>query len=143
MSAEQHKKVDIATCQLETAIRLFFYGGDHYAVLTLAGAADEILGQILKALEKEPALHSFARSYALVMHALYNEQLDEREIQRQANAARNSVKHFNSFNELTVTFDAREEAVRMISRAIENHKALRLPPSEEIERFEKYYEEHY
>lgn len=143
MSVEPHKKVDIARSQLETAIRLFFYGGDHYAVLTLAGAADEILGQILKALGKEPALHSFARSYSLIIDALYGKRLEEGKLRKKMNAARNEVKHFDSFEEMTIAFDAREEAVCMISRAVENYKELHLPCSDEVERFEKYHDEHY
>jgi hypothetical protein len=143
MGVEQHRKVDVATEQLESAIRLFFYGNDYYSALTLAGAAEEIFGQMLLALGKEPRLHSFARSYTYLMNVLNDQQLDELQVRREANAARNAVKHFNSFSELTVVFDAREEAVDMISRAADNRKALFLEPTEEIQRFEKFYEENW
>lgn len=142
MAVEQHKKVDIALAQLEAAIRLFFYGREYVAALTLAGAAEEIYGRMLQALGKESALYSYARSYSLLMKAFENQELDEREIRRQRNAARNSVKHFDTFSDLTVVFDEREEAIQMISHAITNYKSLHLPITEELERFEKWQDEH-
>lgn len=46
-----HKK-EVAHRQLETAIDLFFAKGDLLAVITLAGAAEEILGRFLQREDK-------------------------------------------------------------------------------------------
>lgn len=67
---ETHKKVDIARKQLETAIKLFFLGEDYFSVITLAGAVDSIYGSILVLLDKEPSLHSWARTEKTLYRAL-------------------------------------------------------------------------
>lgn len=45
--ARYHKK-DIARCQLETAVHIFLYGRDHSSVITLAGAAGNILDRLVR-----------------------------------------------------------------------------------------------
>lgn len=41
-------KAEIARRQIEVAAELFFSGGDFLAVVTLSGAAEEILGKLIK-----------------------------------------------------------------------------------------------
>lgn len=55
ISSEQkfHKK-EIAAAQLETAVRLFLNHKDLSSVITLAGAASNILSQLVKNAGKEP-----------------------------------------------------------------------------------------
>ena len=48
MNIQQYAKKDIALSQIETALALFFQNRDLFSVITLAGAAEEILGQLLR-----------------------------------------------------------------------------------------------
>jgi hypothetical protein len=48
MNIQKYSKKEIAVNQIETALRLFFEKGDLFSVITLAGAAEEILGQLLQ-----------------------------------------------------------------------------------------------
>ncbi|WP_316369426.1 hypothetical protein [Candidatus Thiodiazotropha sp. CDECU1] len=47
MTLEKHNKFNLAENQLEAAIGLFVSGGDKFSVVTLAGAADVILCQLV------------------------------------------------------------------------------------------------
>jgi hypothetical protein len=47
MTVQRHLKLDLAASQLETAIGLFVSGRDKFSVITLAGAADGILSQLV------------------------------------------------------------------------------------------------
>jgi len=49
MNIQQYAKKDIALSQIETALALYFHNRDLFSVITLAGAAEEILGQLLQA----------------------------------------------------------------------------------------------
>ena len=140
MEVELYKKVDIARTQLETAIRLFFLGEDYFSVVTLAGASEEICGRILQLLGKEPELYARARSIKILSDALFNEKVNEDDYRKNANVVRNSIKHFDSLAAQTIAIDARGSALDMLSRAIDNYKALSLPRSAIIERFEIYCE---
>ena len=139
MPVEEYEKVEIARRQLETALKLFFYGDDYFSVITLAGAAEEVLGRILEQAGKESSLKSIAKSSALMHKALYGEERPEKEFVFLANYARNTIKHFNSLSELRVVFDPKQEAVDMLVRATDNYFALEQRESELMERFKEYY----
>jgi hypothetical protein len=47
MTIKTYKRLSLAENQLETAIGLFVSGGDKFSVITLAGAADVILCQLV------------------------------------------------------------------------------------------------
>src|SRR5438128_11587620 len=47
MAAQTYQRLDLAVSQLETAIGLFVSGHERVSVITLAGAADGILSQLV------------------------------------------------------------------------------------------------
>jgi len=47
MSLQTYQRLDLASRQLETAIGLFIGGHDKFSVITLAGAADGLLSQLV------------------------------------------------------------------------------------------------
>ncbi|QID16232.1 hypothetical protein G3580_00495 [Nitrogeniibacter mangrovi] len=111
-------KLDVATRQLESAIALHFSGGDYLAVVTLAGAAEEILGKLLQRTGKR----------AMIDHLI---DLDREltggrpfEIIRQEiNGVRNSLKHANDPNEDKIVVEP-GEAIAMLGRAVVNYVSL-------------------
>jgi len=60
MTEVRYHKRDIARCQLETAVRLFLLGRDRSSVITLAGAAGNILDRLVRNEGKE-AFVDYAR----------------------------------------------------------------------------------
>ena len=53
MTIHSYSKLEIATQQLDTALMLYFEDKNYFSVITLAGAAEEILAVYLK-LHKQP-----------------------------------------------------------------------------------------
>ena len=128
---------DLALAQLETALRIFFEGSDHASVVTLAGAADEIFGQLLAASGHEHSLASLVAAVTAIQEKLFGEADAPKLIADRANAARNSFKHWNVGDTEIVKFNLEVEACDMLNRAIDNYWTLeqRLTPA--MERFQR------
>jgi len=120
---ETLNNLDIAVRQLDRAISLFFDEEDYISSLTLAGAAEEILGKILN--------HEMSSSHSLdevIKGALrlndvptggHEEKKAKKEIANIANFFKNRLKHYNAESDLTFSVDF--YAAEIIDRAIENY----------------------
>ena len=113
---------DIAEHQLLAALRLWSEG-DYLSALTLAGAAEEILGKRLRKLGREP---SFDQLKDLIV-ALAKQEGDgdpntDRLVGSLLNDTRNALKHYAGDDSLT--FDLREDASEMLERALSNYQVL-------------------
>ena len=128
---------DLALRQLETALRLFFEGSDHASVVTLAGAADEIFGQLLAATGREHSLASLIAAVTAIQKKLFGESLEPKQIADRANAARNSFKHWKPGDPEIVKFNLEAEARDMLNRAIDNYWTLEQKLSPAMERFQR------
>ena len=114
----QISKLDVAKRQLEAAITLHFSDGDYLAVITLAGASEEILGKLLQRTGKP----------AMINHLV---DLDKEltggrpfeTVRKEVNGARNSLKHANDPNEDDVTVEP-GEAIAMLGRAVVNYVSI-------------------
>lgn len=137
MPIEPHSKTDIALRQLETALRLFDEGHDYYSVVTLAGAADEILGRLLESRGGVSALVSLTKAAAAIHVKVHGPPGDEKAFVDRANLARNALKHLNAGGADRVFLDIREEAADMLDRAISNHWALTPSMTPAMEVFER------
>lgn len=136
MSVEKHDRLRMAERQLNTALALYFEGTDYYSVITLAGAADEVFGQVLRFQGQEPRLEEIKKSVAAIYKKLYGRELDPKEVANRANHARNALKHWNKEQPIVVEFDVLEEAKDMLERAIANYWALYGDLTQPMERFE-------
>ena len=114
MAEETYEKLDIACQQLNTAIDLFFEDANHFSVITLTGAAEEILGRYMELIGKQSSLDGIVKGTALVHKHLYGEELPHKEFKFRANMARNSIKHLDSDEDLNVMFDSKEEMINML-----------------------------
>jgi hypothetical protein len=110
-------KVDIAVKQLETAIDLYVDRQDYICAITLAGAAEEILGKLVQRKDGQPAVEELCTSLILkyVPGADRNHIRDE-----YLNKARNSLKHANQTGEDVIKIEVEAEVMSMISRALSN-----------------------
>lgn len=128
-------KQEAARVQLEKALELHALGGNQVAVITLAGAAEEILGQLVRERGGENSLASLT-SGAVAMHKyLHNEEVDAKRYIERANRAKNSLKHYTPGKEQDVSCDFDEEAVDLLDRAISNWWALTHSVSPAMRKF--------
>lgn len=113
----------MAIRQLETAIALYYEGSDFYSVITLAGAADTVLGQALKRRGQQSELHRIRAAVqevsAYMGHQMYGKQVIER-----ANLARNALKHWDDDQPPDIAFDAPREAADILNRVVINYWSL-------------------
>ena len=114
----QISKQLIAERQLESAIALHFSGGDYLAVITLAGAAEEILGKLLQRSGKSAMVD---RLVDLDKKLTGGRPFET--VRKEVNGVRNSLKHANDPNEDTITVEP-GEAIAMLGRAVVNYVSL-------------------
>lgn len=122
-------KLEVAVSQLDTAIRLFL-DGNHLSSLTLAGAAEEILGRLSQRAELPVAIEEIiAYHFGDTNPALTDK--DRRNVLLEViNGARNAVKHANDPNETHFVVE-QIFPLQMIMRAMPMARNLGLPPSGE------------
>ena len=137
MAIRAYYRTDLALSQLETALTLFFEGRDYASVITLAGAADEIFGQLLTAGGRENSLESTKKAVATIHVHLYGEALAPSIVVERANRARNCLKHWNVGDPHIVKLDLPVEAQDMLNRAIDNCWTLESKLSPAMERFQR------
>ncbi|MGM8063166.1 hypothetical protein [Vogesella indigofera] len=122
---ETLSNLEIAHRQIERAIVLFLDDRDYVSALTLAGAAEEILGKLLKKEDKEHWLDSISKGALRALGFLEREfQTQEalkarKEIANIANRHKNIFKHYNDNGTVTLLVDV--AAAEMIDRAISNY----------------------
>jgi hypothetical protein len=115
-------KVDIATSQLGTAIQLYIDETDLVSSVTLAGAAEEILGKLISAHGTTTAFEE-ALNRLCEMHKLAFEEEPDRKVYADLrNGTRNEFKHLCSGKSLKINLDG--EASQLINRAINNYRKL-------------------
>jgi len=75
----------IALTQLETAIRLYFEGDDYFSAITLAGAAEEILGKLVTEKGLDNSLESLKQAAVKIHKHLYGTETTPKRIADVAN----------------------------------------------------------
>jgi hypothetical protein len=124
MPPSTYDKLTIARSQLETALQLFRDGKDLFSVITLAGAAEEILGNLLKERGEDSALAALERAASDMYRHMFGGEAGAGQFAKRANRARNAMKHHDPGQPGMVTFDLLEEATDMLDRAVANYWRL-------------------
>jgi hypothetical protein len=124
-------KLEVAVRQLDLAICLFLEG-DHLSSLTLAGAAEEILGRLSERAGLTVAMVGIIAYHFGDTDPALTEKDRRNALLEVLNGARNAAKHANDPSE---THFVVEQAfpLQMIMRAMPMAKALGSPPSREAE----------
>jgi hypothetical protein len=124
-------KLDVAAQQLDTAIRLFLEE-DYVSSLTLAGAAEEILGRLSKRAGLPVAVEEVIQFHWNDTDPLLPDNERKRILLAVLNDPRNQAKHANDPDEQM--FDnAPDYPLQMIMRAMPMARRLARPPSREAE----------
>lgn len=121
-------KIDAAVDQLDWSIRLFLDEQAYVPAITLAGAAEEILGRLTNDLAMVKRLStSLSQKHALPEKLLRDEHL---------NGLRNWLKHWNNLKDQDrVEVELETEAICMIVRGIGNLRAYDASETSESPRF--------
>lgn len=133
---QSYERQQIAEIQLETALRLYFEGADFFSVLTLAGAAEEILGRLVEGRGGECSVNSLSKAMSRIHWFEFGENLPPKAFVTRANRTPNALKHAGGGDTAPVVLDIEEEAADMLDRAVTNYWTLadRLTPG--MKRFE-------
>ncbi len=127
-------KTDIAILQLKKAIELFVVE-DFVCSLTLAGAAEEILGGLSRAKGMKTVTEESVDYMNVLFRHLDHAEIESKErksIYNKWNFAKNKVKHHDKNDDDVLMFNTCDEAYWMIKRAIANGKMLGiLAPNEQ------------
>ena len=126
---------EIALMHLRKAIDLYLspLQSDVVCSITLAGAAEEVLGKVVIKKGGSSALQNKIAILSGMHLAAYQEKADPKVYVQLRNRARNNLKHSDELSEFAL--DIEKEAVAMIRRAIENCRKLSLGPKVNLRAF--------
>ena len=122
-------KLEVAVHQLDVALRLFIEG-DYLSSLTLAGAAEEILGKLCEREEKQVAVDSVIAFHWKDTDPALTDKKRRAVLLGVLNSARNAAKHANDPNEAHFVVE-QIFPLQMIMRAMPMARTLGLTPTSE------------
>jgi hypothetical protein len=126
-------KFEVAKKQLVKAVELFC-AQEPLPAITLAGAAEEILGKLVKDGGGTNALEEEVKDRCDLYQTVFGCPGEPKEFSTLMNNPRNELKHLMSGNELELNLE--EEAVNLIQRAIDNFQKLEPGPNTVFQRFD-------
>ena len=138
MTDQTYNTVDLAREQLDVALSLF-KRKSFVSALTLAGAAEEILGN---ALSHRGRQNSLELKYETLEPILTMRRKTKEDFIRDENRALIAVTRMESASEPSMTLDLEDAALSMIVRACENSDLLGLTRTARMREFENYFYEH-
>jgi hypothetical protein len=127
-----YTKRELAVHQLDCAIRLVLDDDDVICAVTLAGAAEEILGKLVEQLGKKHSLRGFIDECMARQSLRPDEAWKRKDFADIANHFRNELKHYAEGSDIAVTPDA---AYDLIDRAAENLRLLEGQETEQVRRY--------
>jgi len=128
-------KIEVAVSQLRLSIALFMEEREHISVITLAGAAEEILGKMAAAASLTPALNRRAEGARQLHVALWGDDPGDKVFKDLKNKPRNELKHLSSGVALAIGLE--QECIRMLDRAVENYRLLHKRAATFIVQYER------
>lgn len=136
-------KIEAAQRQLDTAISLFFSLGDPCAVIALAAASQEILGQYVDgSWVKNNQNNMFYGMYKGAIERGIQFQNKKEFSQKLVNRTKNSLKHANQEDEQYVSFDEEEMVINLMLAVMNYQIGAGKPFTEAMSMFEKWLRDH-
>ena len=134
---EVYKKQDIAMQYFNLALVEYIKGENMFAVLHLAGAAEEMFGEIVSFRSCETSLDRIHRSIKSWYRISKKDLPKKRDLNNHILKVKNGIKHIDHPKDLEIEFDINREAKEMIRRAIENF--IQLPELKQSKELLAYY----
>lgn len=119
-----YKKEDIAMQYFNMALTEYVKNMNMFAVIHLAGAAEEMLGEIVKINNKENALKRHQSSLRRWWKIIGKSTPGNSELNNHILNTKNSIKHINGNDDLEIEVDLYKEAKEIIGRTIENFNQI-------------------
>jgi len=123
MSHKKLTKLEIAEAQLFHSVELYLANDHLVSSITLAGAAEEILGMLVKRKGDANALEEKIETLCKMFEFVFKEPADPKKFVELRNKARNELKHIG--NSEIIELNLEDEAVKLLNRAIKNYKKLK------------------
>jgi hypothetical protein len=111
----------IASIQIERAVQLLAEFNDPVCALTLASAAEEILGKMTLRKGEIPQVENLAEFLGQFYDLAGKPRPSKKELIRAHNRTRNELKHNDGGKNVRVVADFQFEAEEMLVRAIKNY----------------------
>jgi hypothetical protein len=124
MSSRVYSKLEVATEQLDLALRLYLRNKEYLAVITLAGAAEEILGVYLKAHDQPNALEKHLDASLALYRWMWNSDGSRDKMHKVVNRVKNGSKHMMGVKDKTLHCSPKKEAKKVLDRAVSNYYSL-------------------
>jgi len=122
-------KSELAKIQIEKAIDLFILEKDYVCSLTLAGAAEEMLGNILHKNGNENILAELLPWFK----EKHDPNITYGGLAKGANETRDELKHGHHNPDLTYEVEiSKPLAAQMLMRALVNYKNMEIQPSQKM-----------
>ncbi|HEX9010237.1 MAG TPA: hypothetical protein VF804_07715 [Holophagaceae bacterium] len=139
METIQYSQIDLASEQLDSALKLFMAKTPRFAsALTLAGAAEEILGKTLEHQGKTSAMRHWY--LGKINNCTGCKPLPTwQQHASEENFARNILKHVHDVKVIAIPFGLEDAAAMMLYRAITNYEWLGLNKSWRMGKFERWF----
>jgi len=125
-------KREAAIRQLERALQLFLDQDDLICSITLAGAAEEILGKLFEERGQRSAHTEFVESCVEEGKRVFGGEWPPKHFSDMATNFRNGLKHYGQGEDMGMP---REESIEILSRAIENYWKLLASETPLMRRF--------
>ncbi len=139
MPHQTYQRVELAAEQLDVALELFLSGRSFVSALTLAGAAEEILGKALVHGNQEPWLEQEYDIVAEPEKIRRGEPYKYKYFLKEKNRVRNAVKHMPDASSSSIDTNMEDEALDMIVRARTNYRLLSLPSTRQMDQFDSWF----
>ena len=141
MAEQTYERIELAKEQLDLALDLFLSKRSMVSALTLAGAAEEILGRALTLRGKKTTLEHEHTVIAPVEAFLRREPLTWKVFISEKNRVRNAAKHMGGATDAHVVADLEDEALWMLVRACDNYNRLDLQATPRMQEFDNWFYE--
>lgn len=121
---KQYSKLEVATQQLDTALRLYFQKKEYFSAITLAGSAEEILGVYLKVHGQTNAFEHDLKDSLRIYRWLYNTEGSPERMHKTINRVKNSSKHMKGKKDVALSCNPSVAAKEVLDRAVSNYYSL-------------------
>lgn len=138
MKLTKHSKQAIAMQHLNLALAEYVKGINLYSVLHLVGAAEEMLGSLVKSEKRERSSLEHEVDSMQSWWNITGKDVNRKQDRERILKVKNGIKHLDGEKDTELEADIDYENKETIRRALENFNQLQIPISPEILAYYEY-----